>query len=472
MIRASCVGALVSALMGCSGADRGNAAAGASDRWARDARVPAGGDLDADAAPIARAAPVVINEVVADSPEGDAVELLNLSDAPVDLSGYFVTDDPDAAPQRALLPVGTIIGPRAYLTLAVGAATLGFGLGSDEAFALSAPDGRRVDLADWSEGEAPMGRSWGRTPDGIGGFATLSQATLGGPNAAPASAPLGTMDAGPTQDAAHVPEPVTTSALIVNEVVAEGGPEGDWVELYNPTDVDAPLDGLFLTDDFSGAPLKGALPPGWIVPARAWFALPVDEASLGFKLSSDEEVTLVEASGARIDGADWSEGDAPAGTSWGRWPDHTGTFRTLQPTTRGAPNSLETATPLVINEVVAAGDPDDVVELYNGTFEDIDLMGYAVSDDPEGEPLLVTLEESLVVPARGFALLVVSDERLGFKLGSAEGFSLSDPTGALVDSTFWTEGQSPADGAWARDPDGTGPFRSFALSTLGAPNAP
>ena len=84
----------------------------------------------------------------------------------------------------------------------------------------------------------------------------------------------------------------------------------------------------------------------------------------------------------------------------------------------------------------------------------------------------MTLEGALVVPAGGFALLVVSDEALGFKLGSAEGFSLSDPTGALVDSTLWTEGQSPAEGAWARDPDGTGPFRSFALSTLGAPNAP
>jgi hypothetical protein len=320
MNRASWMGALVCAVVGCSGAERGDEAAGASDRWARDARVPANAQPEEDAGPALAAAPVVINEVVADSPGGDAVELLNLSDAPVDLTGYFVTDDPSAAPQRAVLPAGTVIGPRAFLTLPVGAATLGFGLGSDEAFALSAPDGRLVDLADWPEGAAPEGRAWGRSPDGVGGFATLSQATLGEPNAAPAA-------------------------------------------------------------------------------------------------------------------------ERPA------------------------------ATPLVINEVVAAGMPD-VVELYNGTFEDIDLTGYAVSDDPEGEPLLVMLEESLVVPARGFALLVVSDETLGFKLGSAEGFSLSDPTGALVDSTFWTEGQSPADGAWAREPDGTGPFRTFETSSLGSPNTP
>jgi len=464
-------GALIGALVGCSGAERGEEGAGASARWARDARAPVGGvALDNDALR-PESAFVVLNEVVAESPEGDAVELLNRTDSPIDLSGYFVTDDPEGARQRAVLPAGTVVGARAFLVLPVGAATTGFGLGSAEAFALVSPDGDVVDQTDWAEGAAPAGRSWGRSPDGLGAFTTLARATLGTTNAA--SALPATPDAGPVADAAvSPPPPPAQNPLIINEVVAEGGATGDWIELHNPSDEDALLDGLYLTDDFAGAPNKAALPQGWTVPSRGWLVVPIEDATLGFKLSSDEEISLVDSEGRRIDGTDWAEGDAPPGAAWGRWPNHTGAFQTLRPPTPAAPNRNDRPTPLVINEVVAAGTPDDVVELYNGTFEDIDLLGYAVSDDPESDPMLSTLGDSLIVPARGFALLVVTDETVGFKLGSAEGFSLSDSAGTLVDSTRWAEGQSPPGGAWARDPDGTGAFRTVATSTLGAQNAP
>lgn len=124
---------------------------------------------------------------------------------------------------------------------------------------------------------------------------------------------------------------------------------------------------------------------------------------------------------------------------------------------------------LTLNEVVAKGSPDDWVELYNSSSEDISVSGCGLSDDPNN-PLKGRFAEGLMVPAGGFLLITVSDESLGFKLGSAEDLSLSTPSGVVIDRVSYQDGASPVGGAYGRLPDGEGPWETLYTQTPGAPN--
>lgn len=480
-----------------------------------------GGTAGGGSGSVIPGAVVRINEVIRRDGAPDLVELLNRSPAAVDLGGWQVTDDPSGAPGKAALPAGTRIEGGALLVLTIDDATVGFGLGGAEAFALSRPDGTPVDSTAWTDGQAPVGASWGRLPDGEGPFQTLFRPTPGASNDAGSTPDAGSSpgaDAGATAgdagappdanvtDAATTPPagdavaPVTPAGpLVVNEVVADG-PDGDWVELFNRGDAPAPLDGLHLTDDPDAEPFAYPLPEGTTLDPGAYLVVPVSGAATGFGLGSDEAVALVDASGAVVDVADWDEGAAPAGSSFGRLPDGSGPFVTLGRPTPGTPNTdavdpppppaemcgdgrcagPETATDcpldcapetgLVVNEVVAAGQPVDLVELYNGNNEPVTVGGYFVSDDPDAEPERGALPEGLAVPARGYLVLEIDTDTVGFRLGAAESFGLTDPAGRLVDRTTWADGDAPEGGSWARRPDGVGAFHRTEVATPGAPN--
>jgi len=58
---------------------------------------------------------IVINEILAHSDVSDAVELLNLGEVPVDISGWMLTDDLAKAQSLwARIPEGTVLAPGAY----------------------------------------------------------------------------------------------------------------------------------------------------------------------------------------------------------------------------------------------------------------------------------------------------------------------------------------------------------------------
>jgi len=58
---------------------------------------------------------IVINEILAHSDVSDAVELLNIGEAPVDISGWMLTDDLTKAQSLwARIPAGTVLAPGAY----------------------------------------------------------------------------------------------------------------------------------------------------------------------------------------------------------------------------------------------------------------------------------------------------------------------------------------------------------------------
>jgi hypothetical protein len=120
--------------------------------------------------------------------------------------------------------------------------------------------------------------------------------------------------------------PASLQLLVVNEVAAGDTP--DWFEVVNASFQPLQLDDYVFVDaagDFTKAkpfPMM-TLGPG------AYYVQNVDDASAGFKLSSDEEIWVYRASDhALSDGVDWPEGAAPAGMSYARSPTIFGPFVT------------------------------------------------------------------------------------------------------------------------------------------------
>ncbi|GAA1707170.1 hypothetical protein GCM10009808_26480 [Microbacterium sediminicola] len=122
--------------------------------------------------------PVRINEVES---SGDAVsdwiELVNIGDEPVDVSGYVLSDDNDE--HVLALADGTTIAAGAYLAVDTDVEG-GFGLGGSDSARLFAADGATlIDSYTWTEHAAT---TWARCPDGSGDFALSEAPTKGAAN--------------------------------------------------------------------------------------------------------------------------------------------------------------------------------------------------------------------------------------------------------------------------------------------------
>ncbi|NCC52252.1 MAG: lamin tail domain-containing protein, partial [Spartobacteria bacterium] len=123
---------------------------------------------------------VLINEFLAhtDDPLLDYIELYNASDAPVDLAGCVLTDDP--ATNKFIIPPATTIPAHGFLVY--DSNELGFNLSStgEEIFFYSA-DGSNVIDAVAFPGQQ-NGVSCGRYPDGGDGFYPMATRTEGSAN--------------------------------------------------------------------------------------------------------------------------------------------------------------------------------------------------------------------------------------------------------------------------------------------------
>jgi hypothetical protein len=150
------------------------------------------------------AAPILVNEVLThtDWPQVDAIELYNPTNVPVDLGGWWLTDNA-AYYKRFQIPTNTLIPAHGYLVIyedndgntntVPPAAYFGreFSLSSlGEEVYLSSPTLRRIH--GFRFGAAANGVSFGRyvTGDGVEHFPAQQSLTLGSTNAGPRVGPL------------------------------------------------------------------------------------------------------------------------------------------------------------------------------------------------------------------------------------------------------------------------------------------
>jgi hypothetical protein len=115
---------------------------------------------------------------------------------------------------------------------------------------------------------------------------------------------------------------------------------------------------------------------------------------------------------------------------------------------------------IVINEVESDG-VADFVELTNTGAAPVDLGGYVVKDNNDGNTFTIA-GGTMVVPG-GFYVANVA-----FGLGSADAARLFSPGAVLLDSYAWT---AHAAATYGRCPDGTGAMISTTAATPGAPNS-
>lgn len=375
----------------------------------------------------AAATDVRVNEIVTNSATSpDSIELTNIGDGPVDVSGWILKDNNDT--RTLALPGGTTIAPGGFLAVAVDV-TGGFGLGNGDAARVFLPDGTTlVDGHTFPSHSAP---SWSRCADGTGDFVQANAETLGAANDCPGAS--------------------DPNAVKLNEVESNGDAVGDWVEIVNTGDAPVDIAGWKVRDAATDHPFA-VVPAGTVLAPGAFHWLHTEFPPPGFGLGVDDSVTLFQADGTTVvDTYAWSGGHAA--TTFGRCPDGSGDWRVTTVATKGAANACS---PIRVNEI-----GPDWVELVNLSGGDIDVAGWVVKDS--GEADATTLPAPSVVPAG--AHLVVDD--VAANLEAADAVRLLDPSAKLIDSFAWT---APAAQTYGRCKDGVGAFVDNVAPTPGAVN--
>lgn len=235
---------------------------------------------------------VVINEVMPDNEklslghELDWIELSNLDEVPIDLTGYYLTDDPDQPHIMSL--EGRLIPAEGYLVITLDDSSPFRLSSSGESVYLVCEDSIISQLTFL---ESTDGESWdnngicqyptpgfSNTEDGYLNY--LSQLTL--------------------------PELIISEAMSSNSKhMPVNGKHYDLVELKNNTDQPLDLSGYYLSDKRS-EPQRYALPDVTLEPGAYWIIYCSGEPSLGnnhtsFKLSADGETLYLSKDGQFVD---------------------------------------------------------------------------------------------------------------------------------------------------------------------------
>lgn len=133
-------------------------------------------------------------------------------------------------------------------------------------------------------------------------------------------------------------------SVVINELLPKNSQYGadqegeydDWIELFNPAEVDQDLSGYFLSDS-KKEPRKWSLPEGTIIGAMDYLIVWCDGDTLqaglhtNYKLSADgENVVFLDADGNLLDFAEYPATQVEQ--SWARKPNGTGDFVWSVPT--------------------------------------------------------------------------------------------------------------------------------------------
>lgn len=267
----------------------------------------------------------------------DVVELFNDGTAAVDLAGLRLTNDKDV-PSKFTFPMGTILEPAAFLTVYANNADGTPGLHTG--FTLDA-DGDQLYLFD-------------RVANGNG---ILDSVRFGIQITDHSIGRVGSGStwflAAPSFGSGNIAQPLAgDSNLKINEWLADGGAQADFLELYNPDSRPVALGGLFLTDEPLDAAALHRIANLSFVPANGfvWFTADGNAnkpSHVNFRLTTDAgEIALLSAIGQPIDSVIY--GPQAVGISMGRCPDGGVTNRFLSLATPGSRNVCPAAPPGVI----------------------------------------------------------------------------------------------------------------------------
>ncbi|WP_062519512.1 lamin tail domain-containing protein [Demequina silvatica] len=253
--------------------------------------------------PVELSTTLAINEVESNGDDTDWVEVMNLTDADIDISGWGIKDNDDT--RTDVVPAGSVVPAGGLLVIDQQSATYAegftFGLGNGDMFRLYDLSGTLVAKTTW---DAHALVSWSRCPDGTGDWIDAPFSTKGAPNSC-------------------------SLPIRINEVESSGDAT-DWVELTNLGASAVDLGGVVIKDDDDTHAFT--IPAGTMLGSGGFVAFDL----VDFGLGGEDSVRLYDATGALLDSYAWA---SHAGTTYGRCPDGLGDFETTASSTKGAANS-------------------------------------------------------------------------------------------------------------------------------------
>lgn len=171
--------------------------------------------------------------------------------------------------------------------------------------------------------------------------------------------------------------------VVINEVLANGTPGDDYIELHNRGSVAVDLSGCTLSDLPGAARFR--IPAGTVIQPFGFTLF--TQGQLGFGLEWEgETVYLGSPDDRRVLDAVRFEAQA-RGTTLGRFPDGTKEFYVLSRSSAGMANAAPMVPEVIINEIMyhpLSNDPDDgYLELYNRGTAPVDLSGWRLTDGVE-----------------------------------------------------------------------------------------
>lgn len=400
----------------------------------------------------------------------DWVEIYNKGSVALNLDNYRLTDDASDFTLFSF-PSGTTINPDEYLVvwadkdLTQAGFHANFKLSSGGETILFA-DSNLAIIDSITYGAQISDTSYGRLPNGTGNFVKMPH-TIGAQNSLTG---IVLMDI------------VINEFLVSNGTIQadQDGEFDDWIEIYNYGTVAVNLDGFKLTDDNTDFSLF-SFPAGTTLNPNdyliVWADKDISQTGLhaDFNLSaSGETIYLSDSSLNILDSIAYS--NLGTDTSYGRYPNGTGSFQNMTPTFNAA-NSISSiaSSDLVINEFLASntavqadqdGEFDDWVELYNKGNASIDLSIYSLSDDKTALNTFTFPAGTILAPDSFVIVWADGDTaqvglHADFKLSSGgETFYLSDTSNSIIDSIQY--GTQTTDISYGRFPNGTGNFQSMA----------
>ncbi len=343
---------------------------------------------------------VTINEVLASNLNTNAdnfgefddwIELYNDEDTPIDLSGWYLSDDP-SSPTMFQIPTGISIPANGRLLVwadddleqtAPGYLHANFKLDiAGETVILSQNEANgRVLVDDLAFPQLITDQSYGRYPDGsdtLQEFCVVTPLAANDNNTAPCNGG----------------NPRTPPQLTINEFMADNasvladdfGDFDDWIEIYNNENTAVDLGGLHLTDDLSN-PTKWEFPAGTSIPAKGFLLVWADDEAdestpavphAAFKLGKDgEEIGLYDndANSAQLIHS-FAFGAQTTDLSEGLIPDGSGSLQPLANPTPGVSNTTDPNEAPTVN----IGSPAPGFEAFFRE-SSIDISGTAADTD-------------------------------------------------------------------------------------------
>jgi hypothetical protein len=304
--------------------------------------------------------------------------------------------------------------------------------------------------------------------------------------------------------------------VVINEVAARGVP-ADWIEIVNRSGDAVDLSGWTVTDD--DPEHVHAFESGQMLGAGAYLLLLKEDAGgFTFGLGDMDSVVLYAPDGAVVDTTTWEDGQSPQDTSWGRMPNGSCDFMTLETPTPGGVNAsnapqdcgndaielgevcdgialddkscegfnfasgelgcsvacdafdtsgcVPPSRIVVINEVTSSD--DDRIELLNVSMEPVVITGWTLSDKDTAEPdQLFTIPAGMSLAPGAYAVFT-KDVDHSFGLGGNDKLILRDDTGVLIDRINWSKDE--AEVSYCLIPNGGDTAQVCDEASFGGPN--